>query len=355
MSVRTPRKESPRNQKTHPFLYFGLLALLAAVIPICSLLAKNDRQQFTESLHESIAISNGFCYTLTNEGFAYSNGGSVTVCGPTPQTVLTGTFSAPVLKRGGDRLLLYDIGGTRFALLGADGSVLVDREAAQPLLNAALAPDGRFLILRRDDERLTALEVYDASGELLYRRTSGSSTLYCGALSQDLLAAAALAADCSENAIRLISPSDGAVVSEISLGEQTVLGLTFTEADRLCAVCTEELLFWDTDGSRLAAFPAPKDYSFGSTGSVTALYDDTLMRIAPDGTVLAETPVSATARTVDSCGDYTVIAADDGLRLFDGKLREVAALSRSGMQYACVRDDGSVIGFTDTSAEFFDP
>lgn len=356
MSVRTPRKETPRKKKTHPFLYFGLLALLTAAVPLSYFYFKTTpkKQEFTDSLQESIAISDGFCYTLTNKGFAYASRGGVTVCAPTPLRAVTGAFSSPVLTCSGDRLLLYDIGGTRFALLDDSGNVLSEKEADGTLLGGALASDGRFAVIRRDTERLTALELYDSSGELLYRRTSGSAYLYCCALSQDRIAAAFLSADSQENTIRLLSPADGSVLCEYAVGRQTVLSLAFLENDRLCAVCTDELLFFDLAGDRSASLPSPNDYGFGS-GFVSALYDGELVLYADDGSVIARTEVPEDAQSIDSRGRFTAVTGSGGLQIFDDRLRTLSTLSRGGLLRALVREDGGAVCITETSAEFYDP
>ena len=356
MSVRTLRKETPRKKKTHPFLYFGLLALLIAAVPLSYFYFKTtpQKQEFTDSLQESIAISDGFCYTLTNKGFAYASRGGVTVCAPKPLKALTGAFSSPVLTGSGSHLLLYDIDGTRFALLDDSANVLSEKEADGMLIGGALASDGRFAVIRRDTERLTALELYDPSSELLYRRTSGSAYLYCCALSQDRIAAAFLSADSQENTICLISPADGSVLCEYAVGRQTVLSLAFLENDRLCAVCTDELLFLDSEGNCTASLPSPNDCSFGS-GFVSALYDGELILYADDGSEIARTAVAEDAQNIDSRGRFTAVTGSGGLQIFDDRLRTLSTLSRDGLLRALVREDGSAVCITETSAEFYDP
>jgi hypothetical protein len=77
-------------------------------------------------------------------------------------------FSSPVTKVNGKRVLVFDSGSDKFTVYNKSGEVY-SKTADNSILSGALAKDGTAAILTSSDKYASAMQIYNASGKLVYR------------------------------------------------------------------------------------------------------------------------------------------------------------------------------------------
>ncbi len=152
------------------------------------------------------------------------------------------SFSSPVMKVNGTRVLIYNLGGKGYQLESA-GRTLVKANGEQNILAGALASNGSFALITEEEGYCGCLTAYDAGGQALYHYW----------FSDYYPTAVALNHNGTKAAVTAISAKDGALVSAVYL-----LDLGSTKTVEPFAAYTENVML---------------DVSYSENGTVVAVGD----------------------------------------------------------------------------------
>lgn len=278
-------------------------------------------------------------------------------------------LTAPALLGNDGLLLVYDLGGTYYALLDTGGKQRAENRTAGSIFDADLAENGEFAVLSASDDARAVAEVYDAKGELRYRRTSKTSYLNACALSPDgsWLALAALGQEDISFAasVKLCRTDSEDELASVSLGDQTVFDLKFIGGSTLCAVGSGSVVFFNTAGERLGEY-TPENaelaaFAYGD-GFVALVLEQhqtgsryRLCVLSSDGSVSASCALEGVPASLSAAGDYLAVLTADAMTVYDSGLTERGTAEAAGWTDVLIRADGTAILAGADKAELYIP
>lgn len=281
-----------------------------------------------------------------------------------------GAFSSPALRESEEHALFFDIGGTHFALLNRKGETLYEKTTAAALYDADLSKSGAAAVLYAGTESRAVLEVYSAAGTLLYRRSSNTQYLNACAVSPsaDYAAVSTLGQEdiAYRGSVQLLRTDSEEVFATVDMGAQLLYDLSFLTDERLCAIGSDTLVFFTTEGEIVSQYAVTNGellaYSFGGDGFISAVYDlysatnrYRLLLFGADGTVLAAADLPAAPLSLDSNGSYTAVLTADTLFLYDQSLSLRSSTESLAYSAALARTDGTAYCLTDDEALLYIP
>lgn len=354
-------------------VFLAVLALLLVFLLTCTTALDGVKRFFrygSEAVSFSFAPDPTADHALCGDRLATVTSGGATVFQSNGEICaqVSANLSSPALQTVGDRLLVYDIGGTYACVLNANG-VLHTPDVGGAIYDAALSENGSCAVLRAESGSRAVLEVYDENGILRYRRTSKTRYLNTCALapSGQLAAVSTLSAESAEvqATVQLLNLGSEDVAAEAVLGAEPICDLAFLRDDRLCAVSGTSLFFLDTDGALRGVFTEENGtlaaYCF-SDGWVFAAFHlsdtaDTFRLVALDGSgnVTASVAGSGTVLHLSACASYLSVLTEEALLLYDTTPVLRSQTENTGFTHAFVRNDGTVLCVTDTTAELYIP
>ena len=308
---------------------------------------------------------------LAGDGLAVASRGGVTLYAENGERIARqqADLTAPALLGNADALLIYDLGGTYYAVLDTNGKQRAASRTGGSIFDADLAENGEFAVLAASDDARAVAEVYDAKGELRYRRTSKSSYLNACALSPDgsWLALATLGQEDISfvSGAKLYRTDSEDEIASVSFGDQTIFDLKFLGGSTVCAVGSGSVVFFNTAGELLGEYtPENGDlaaYAYGD-GFVALVLDQhqtgsryQLLVLSTDGGVRASCALDGTPAALSAAGNYLAVLTADGLTVFDGQLSKRSTAEAAGWTEVLVRADGTAILAGAESAELYIP
>lgn len=308
---------------------------------------------------------------LAGDGLAVASRGGVTLYAENGDRIARqqADLTAPALLGNADALLAYDIGGTYYAVLGTNGKQRAGSRTAGSIFDADLAENGEFAVLSASDDARAVAEVYDAKGELRYRRTSKTNYLNACALSPDgsrLVLATLGQEDISfASGAKLYRTDSEDELASVNFGDQTIFDLKFLNDSTVCAVGSGSVVFFNTAGEQLGEYtPENGDlaaYAYG-TGFVAVVLDQhqtgsryLLSVLSTDGSVRASAALDGAPLSLSAAGDYLAVLMSDGLTVFDSQLSQCSTAENADWTAVLVRADGTAILAGADKAELYIP
>ena len=308
---------------------------------------------------------------LAGDGLAVASRGGVTLYAENGDRIVRqqADLTAPALLGNADALLAYDIGGTYYAVLGTNGKQRAGSRTAGSIFDADLAENGEFAVLSASDDARAVAEVYDAKGELRYRRTSKTNYLNACALSPDgsrLVLATLSQEDISfASGAKLYRTDSEDELASVNFGDQTIFDLKFLNDSTVCAVGSGSVVFFNTAGEQLGEYtPENGDlaaYAYGD-GFVAVVLDQhqtgsryLLSVLSTDGSVRASATLDGAPLSLSAAGDYLAVLMSDGLTVFDSQLSQCSTAENADWTAVLVRADGTAILAGADKAELYIP
>jgi hypothetical protein len=189
------------------------------------------------------SVSKGNFQSMNKEAVVVSDT-ALTVLNSTAKAVVSRqhSFSRPVMKISGSRILIYNLGGKGYRV-ESQSKTLVKEDGQQNILAGALAVNGRYALITQADGYLGCLTAYAADGKVLFHYW----------FSDYYPTAVALSADGTKAAVAAVSAKDGAMTSAVYL-----LDFGNSKPVEPFAVYPENMLL---------------DISYSGNGTVTAVGD----------------------------------------------------------------------------------
>ena len=308
---------------------------------------------------------------LAGDGLAVASRGGVTLYAENGDRIVRqqADLTAPALLGNADALLAYDIGGTYYAVLGTNGKQRAGSRTAGSIFDADLAENGEFAVLSASDDARAVAEVYDAKGELRYRRTSKTNYLNACALSPDgsrLVLATLSQEDISfASGAKIYRTDSEDEIASVNFGDQTIFDLKFLNDSTVCAVGSGSVVFFNTAGEQIGEYtPENGDlaaYAYGD-GFVAVVLDQhqtgsryLLSVLSTDGSVRASATLDGAPLSLSAAGDYLAVLMSDGLTVFDSQLSQCSTAENADWTAVLVRADGTAILAGADKAELYIP
>lgn len=316
--------------------------------------------------------SYGNCsYSMVDDTFAVSSQSGLTLFseGGSELATLSGSLSNPMLDCADDKVLLYDVGGTRLALLNTEGDTLFDLTVSGTIFDADVCEDGLCAVIYEGSDCYAVLDVYNEKGAKLYTHRSQSAFLNTCALSDDGAYAVVTALgqdDLSfQSSARILTTGKEGIKSNISFGAQVICDIAFLADETFCAVGEESLFFFDTDGKLLKEYRQEQAQLAGyrfAPGKVLALYDRydlslgyQLCCLDAEGAVSAALDLEAAPLYMSVCDRYVCLTDSQNILIYDDSLKLRYSTENNAYTAALARSDGTAVCIGDGFAELYIP
>ena len=251
-------RKPDRNRRVPGWVYRVILILVLCVLAVLGWYNRANRTPanimvWVQDRVVGMGVGDGFPHEISGSSVSAGNflafGKNLAVASDTSLTVLNSSakeivnrqhsYKSPVLKIGGARMLLYNLGGTG-CMVGSVSKTLVKFSTDREILSGAISPGGQFALLTRADGYCGLLTAYTADGKV--QSHYWFSDYYPTAV--------ALNANGTKAVVTAVSTKDGALVSALYL-----IDLNSGSTVQPVAVFQENMIFsvsWD-DSDRITA------------------------------------------------------------------------------------------------------
>ena len=310
-------------------------------------------------------------YALVDDAFAVASQSGLSVFseGGSALCNLSGSLSHPMLDSAENRVLLYDVGGKRLALVNSEGETLFDVSVSGIIYDADLCEDGLCAVLYEGSDCYAVLDIYNAKGDKLYTHRSQSAFLNACALSPDGSFAVVTTLGQEDisflSTARILTTTVEGVAATLPFGTQVICDVAFLDDDTICAVGEESLFFFDTQGNLIFEHSRPEaqlaGYRFAGD-QVIALYDNydlnlgyDLYRLDADGAQRASLNLSVAPQYISAFDHYICLTNADGILIYDASLKLQNSTENNAYLAALVRSDGTAVCIGNGYAELYIP
>ena len=316
--------------------------------------------------------SYGNCsYAIVDDAFAVSSQSGLTLFseGGSELSALSGSLSNPMLNSAEDYLLLYDVGGTRLALLNSEGETLFDHTVSGTIFDADVCEDGLCAVIYEGNDCFAVLDVYNEKGTKLYTHRSQSAFLNTCAISDDgdYVVVTTLGQDdlSFHSTARIFATDKDTTKAQFSFGTQVICDIAFLENETICAIGEDTVFFFDTEGNLLREHREEDSqlagYCFASD-KILALYDHydlnlgyQLCCLDTDGAVTASLDLSAAPLYMSIHDHYICLTDSQSILVYDAELKLRHSTENTAYTAALARGDGTAVCIGDGFAELYIP
>lgn len=380
-------EENPEPQKKHRlknrWLVFILVALVLIAIVVVILLANSTSLDSLKRFFRYLGVDaetygtiafdayGNTAYAVVDDSFAVASQSGLAVYseGGSRRLSLSGGLSRPLLVTSDDLALLYDLGGTRFALFNADGDVLFDLTAGGRIFDADLCENGTCAVLYEGSDCHAILEVYNRKGAKLYAHRSETAFLNTSALSPDGSLAVVTTLGQEDisflSTARVLTTEKEGVRATFSFATEVICDIAFLDDETICAIGVDTVFFFDADGKLLCEYESESAqlaaYQFGD-GFLLALYDNydmsqgyDLVCLSSEGEETATLRLDEEPADLSVCERYVCVLTGEDVLVYDTELTLRSRTENTGYLAALARHDGTALCIASSEAVLFIP
>ncbi len=265
-----------------------------------------------------------------------------------------------------DFAVFYDLGGTRLAVAYFDGSVL-ELSVPGDILSVTVSPGGYIAVTTEDTGYRALVTVYDPDLNEIYLWYSSSAWVISGAVSPDGRQLAVLSYTASGSEVRFfdLSQSGEEPKAAFAVDNTILLDVHWFSSDRLCALSSEQMFFFDSDGQWQNTYAFAGQYLIGYTfdgANCAALAlspyrtgtTATLVSLDPAGTELGTAALDSGLVCLTASDLEIMALCSDGAILYNSSLVEKGRLDGlPGFKYALLRSRGEALLIAPNYAEVY--
>ena len=275
------------------------------------------------------------------------------------QAAVLASLSAPQIDCGGKYAMAYDAGGYGLVAAHASKGEVLNISTTEPIFDADIAPDGSICYVSTESGYKTVAYVYNERQQMIYRWlsssqflplctvNSGAKTLACVSLGQS--------GGIYESSVVLLKTDSDQIEKTVSLGNELIYDLEFTDNDTLCAVGENSISYLTSSGERMGKYDYDdaylKDFSFGGSGFLTLTLNMykagnryRVVTVGTDGEEIGSLSTDAQILDVSAAGVYVAVLTAKNLTIYNAALEQYAEQENTGSATNVVmRDDGSAI------------
>ncbi len=265
-----------------------------------------------------------------------------------------------------DFAVFYDLGGTRLAVAYFDGSVL-ELSVPGDILSVTVSPGGYIAVTTEDTGYRGLVTVYDPDLNEIYLWYSSSAWVISGAVSPDGRQLAVLSYTASGSEVRFfdLSQSGDEPKAAFAVDNTILLDVHWFSSGRLCALSSEQMFFFDSDGQWQNTYAFAGQYLIGYTfdgANCAALAlspyrtgtTATLVSLDPAGTELGTAALDSGLVCLTASDLEIMALCSDGAILYNSSLSEKGRLDGlPGFKYALLRSRGEALLIAPNYAEVY--
>ena len=308
----------------------------------------------------------GEAFAAAGQGLAVANASGLELLDSsgTPVTSMLMQMESPTATGCNDFALFYDLGGRRMAVARLDGTV-EEISVKGDILSATVSEGGYIAVTTRSTGFRALVTVYGPELDAVYEYYSSSAWVISGAVSPDGRKLAVLSYTASGSEVRFFRLDSKEQQAAFPVDDTILLDLHWFSSDKLCALSSDQALFfngsgeWENtysfegqyligytfDGGNCAAF-ALSPYRAGTTATLVSL-DSSGDKL---GTAEIQSElVCLTARDLE-----IMVLCSDGAILYNSSLTEKSRLTGlPGFKYGLLRDRGEALLIASNYAEVY--
>lgn len=373
-----PKKHRLKNR----WLAFILIVLVVIAVVVVILLSNSTALDSLKRFFRYLGVDShsrtirfdaygNSSYAVVDDSFAVASQSGLSVYseGGSRLLSLSGGFSHPLLVTSDDLALLYDLGGTRFALFDAEGEILFDLTASGRIFDADLCENGTCAVLYEGTDCHAVLELYSRKGAKLYAHRSESAFLNTCALSPDGSLAVVTTLGQEDisfvSGARILPTTKEGVRATFSFAMQVICDVAFLDDETICAIGEDTVFFFDADGKLLCEYENAEAglaaYRFGND-CLLALYDNydmsqgySLVCLSSEGKVTASLRLEEEPTALSVNKRYVCVLTSEGVLIYDTDLNLRSRTENVGYLAALARHDGTALCITSSEAVLFIP
>ena len=275
------------------------------------------------------------------------------------QATVLASLAAPQIDCGGKYAMAYDAGGYGLVTAHASKGEVLNISTTEPIFDADIASDGSICYVSTESGYKTVAYVYNERQQMIYRWlsssqflplctvNSGAKTLACVSLGQS--------GGIYESSVVLLKTDSDQIEKTVSLGNELIYDLEFTDNDTLCAVGENSISYLTSSGERMGKYDYDdaylKDFSFGGSGFLTLTLNMykagnryRVVTVGTDGEEIGSLSTDAQILDVSAAGAYVAVLTAKNLTIYNAALELYAEQENTGSATNVVmRDDGSAI------------
>ena len=275
------------------------------------------------------------------------------------QATVLASLAAPQIDCGGKYAMAYDAGGYGLVAAHASKGEVLNISTTEPIFDADIASDGSICYVSTESGYKTVAYVYNERQQMIYRWlsssqflplctvNSGAKTLACVSLGQS--------GGIYESSVVLLKTDSDQIEKTVSLGNELIYDLEFTDNDTLCAVGENSISYLTSSGERMGKYDYDdaylKDFSFGGSGFLTLTLNMykagnryRVVTVGTDGEEIGSLSTDAQILDVSAAGAYVAVLTAKNLTIYNAALELYAEQENTGSATNVVmRDDGSAI------------
>ncbi len=266
---------------------------------------------------------------------------------------------------GCDRFaVFYDLGGRRLAVARFDGTVEeIDMEGN--ILSATVSEGGYIAVTTEQTGYRALVKVYSPELDEVYEWYSSSSWVISAIVSPDSRKLAVLGYTASGSEVRFFRLNEEEQVSAYVVESTVLLDVHWFTSDALCALSSEQILFFDANGQWKNTYPFDGQYLVGYTfdGSNCVSFalspyragtTATLVSLDPNGEQLGTADVQSEIVCLTSSDLEIMVLCSDGAVLYTSSLAEKGRLNGlPGFKYGLLRNRGEALLIAANYAEVY--
>ena len=284
----------------------------------------------------------------------------------TPVTSMLMQMRTPAAAGCDDFAVFYDLGGARMAVARFDGTV-EELDVAGDILSATVSRSGYIAVTTEYTGYRALVTVYDPSLKEIYRWYSSSAWVLSAHVSTDGRKLAVLSYTAAGSEVRFFSLSKGGdqATATFAVADTVLLDVHWFSSDRLCAISSEQVFFFDDDGQWQNTYSFAGQYLVGYTfdgGNCAAFAlspyragtTATLVSVDPTGTELGTASVQSGIICLTAADLEVMVLCSDGAILYNSSLAEKGRLTGlPGFKYALLRSRGEALLIASNYAEVY--
>ena len=268
-------------------------------------------------------------------------------------------LTTPQIECGGKLAMAYDAGGYGLVAAHSSKGEVLNIASSEPIFDADIASDGSICYVSSEGGYKTVAYVYNDRQQMIYRWlsssqflplctvNSGAKTLACVSMGQN--------GGIYESSIVLLKTDSDQIEKTVSLGNELIYDLEFTDDATLCAVGESSVSYLSADGDRLGKYNYAdaylKDFTFGGSGFLTLTLNMykagnryRVVTVGTNGEALGTLSTDAQILDVSAAGAYVAVLTAQKLTIYDRTLKQYAEQENTiAATDVVMRDDGSVI------------
>lgn len=260
--------------------------------------------------------------------------------------------------------VFYDLGGRRLAVARFDGTV-EELDTEGNILSATVSEGGYLAVTTEQTGYRALVTVYDPHLDEVYEWYSSSAWVISAMVSPDSRKLAVLSYTASGSEVRFFRLNDEDQQASFAVEGTVLLDVHWFTSGNLCALSSEQLLFFNDDGEWENTYSFNGQYLVGYTfdGSNCAAValspyragtTATLVSLDPNGEELGTADVQSEIVCLTAADLEVMVLCSDGAVLYSSALAEKGRLNGlPGFKYGLLRDRGEALLIASNYAEVY--